>query len=40
MAYLFTLRVGSTGHADKMADQISDTLLSSYLAFDADIRLL
>ena len=39
MAYLFTSESVAAGHPDKMADQISDTLLDSYLAFDADSKV-
>ncbi len=34
MAYLFTSESVSEGHPDKVADQISDALLDSFLAFD------
>ena len=34
MAYLFTSESVSEGHPDKIADQISDTLLDNFLAFD------
>ena len=34
MSYLFTSESVSEGHPDKVADQISDTLVDHYLAFD------
>jgi S-adenosylmethionine synthetase len=34
MSYLFTSESVSEGHPDKIADQISDSLLDSFLAFD------
>ncbi|TXK73877.1 methionine adenosyltransferase [Mesonia sp. HuA40] len=34
MPYLFTSESVSEGHPDKIADQISDTLLDNFLAFD------
>lgn len=34
MSYLFTSESVSEGHPDKIADQISDALLDSFLAFD------
>lgn len=39
MAYLFTSESVSEGHPDKIADQISDTLLDNFLAFDADSKV-
>ena len=38
MPYLFTSESVSEGHPDKVADQISDTLLDHFLAFDIDSR--
>ncbi len=34
MSYLFTSESVSEGHPDKLADQISDAIIDSYLAFD------
>lgn len=34
MTYLFTSESVSEGHPDKVADQISDTILDNYIAFD------
>ncbi|MGO2357106.1 methionine adenosyltransferase [Mesonia sp.] len=39
MAYLFTSESVSEGHPDKIADQISDTLLDNFLAFDEDSKV-
>ena len=39
MAYLFTSESGSEGHPDKIADQISDTLLDNFLAFDEESKV-
>lgn len=39
MAYLFTSESVSEGHPDKIADQISDTLLDNFLAFDKDSKV-
>ena len=39
MSYLFTSESVSEGHPDKLADQISDTLLDQFLAFDPDSRV-
>lgn len=39
MAYLFTSESVSPGHPDKVADQISDALLDSYLAFDPNSKV-
>jgi S-adenosylmethionine synthetase len=38
MPYLFTSESVSEGHPDKVADQISDTLLDHFLAFDENSR--
>ena len=39
MAYLFTSESVSEGHPDKIADQISDTLLDYFLAFDQESKV-
>lgn len=39
MAYLFTSESVSEGHPDKIADQISDTLLDHFLAFDKESKV-
>ena len=39
MPYLFTSESVSEGHPDKIADQISDTLLDNFLAFDPESRV-
>lgn len=39
MAYLFTSESVSEGHPDKVADQISDTLLDHFLAFDSESKV-
>jgi len=39
MAYLFTSESVSEGHPDKIADQISDTLLDNFLAFDEQSKV-
>lgn len=39
MAYLFTSESVSEGHPDKVADQISDALLDSFLAFDPESKV-
>ncbi len=39
MPYLFTSESVSEGHPDKLADQISDTLIDHFLAFDKDSRV-
>lgn len=39
MAYLFTSESVSEGHPDKVADQISDTLLDYFLAFDEESKV-
>ncbi len=39
MAYLFTSESVSEGHPDKIADQISDTLLDNFLAFDDNSKV-
>jgi len=39
MPYLFTSESVSEGHPDKIADQISDALIDSYLAFDPNSKV-
>ncbi|MGB5263139.1 MAG: methionine adenosyltransferase [Lutimonas sp.] len=39
MSYLFTSESVSEGHPDKVADQISDSLLDAFLAFDPDAKV-
>ena len=39
MSYLFTSESVSEGHPDKVADQISDTLLDNFLAFDEESKV-
>ena len=39
MSYLFTSESVSEGHPDKVADQISDTLLDEFLARDPHSRV-
>lgn len=39
MAYLFTSESVSEGHPDKVADQISDSLLDNFLAFDPQSKV-
>jgi len=39
MSYLFTSESVSEGHPDKVADQISDALLDSFLAFDPESKV-
>lgn len=39
MAYLFTSESVSEGHPDKVADQISDSLLDHFLAFDPESKV-
>ncbi len=39
MSYLFTSESVSEGHPDKIADQISDALLDSFLAFDDNSKV-
>ncbi len=39
MSYLFTSESVSEGHPDKVADQISDALLDSFLAFDPQSKV-
>jgi|GEM_PF-4513327 len=40
MPYLFTSESVSEGHPDKIADQISDTLVDNFLAFDKNKSLV
>jgi S-adenosylmethionine synthetase len=39
MSYLFTSESVSEGHPDKVADQISDSLLDAFLAFDPNSKV-
>lgn len=39
MAYLFTSESVSEGHPDKIADQISDSLIDHFLAFDTNSKV-
>ncbi len=39
MSYLFTSESVSEGHPDKVADQISDSLLDEFLAYDANSKV-
>lgn len=39
MPYLFTSESVSEGHPDKVADQISDALIDSFLAYDANSKV-
>ena len=39
MPYLFTSESVSSGHPDKVADIISDTLLDYFLSFDSSSRV-
>ncbi|WP_457610623.1 methionine adenosyltransferase [Lutibacter sp.] len=39
MSYLFTSESVSEGHPDKVADQISDTLVDNFLAFDKNSKI-
>jgi len=39
MPYLFTSESVSEGHPDKIADQISDTLVDNFLAFDPNAKV-
>jgi len=39
MGYLFTSESVSEGHPDKVSDQISDALLDSFIAYDADSKV-
>ncbi len=39
MAYLFTSESVSEGHPDKVADQISDSLIDHFLAFDPEAKV-
>ena len=38
MAYYFTSESVSEGHPDKLADQISDSILDNFLAFDPQTK--
>ena len=39
MSYVFTSESVSEGHPDKLADQISDSIIDSYLAFDKNSKV-
>ena len=39
MSYLFTSESVSAGHPDKIADQISDSLLDQFLAYDPESKV-
>ena len=39
MAYYFTSESVSEGHPDKLADQISDSILDNFLAFDPQSKV-
>ena len=39
MSYLFTSESVAEGHPDKVADQISDTILDQFLAYDDTSRV-
>ncbi len=39
MSYLFTSESVSEGHPDKVADQISDSLIDNFLAFDKNAKV-
>ena len=39
MSYFFTSESVSEGHPDKVADQISDTILDYFLAFDKNSKV-
>lgn len=39
MSYLFTSESVSEGHPDKVADQISDSILDKFMAFDPDSKV-
>ena len=39
MAYLFTSESVSEGHPDKVSDQISDSLIDHFMAFDPDSKV-
>ena len=39
MSYLFTSESVSEGHPDKVADQISDSILDEFLAYDANSKV-
>ena len=39
MSYIFTSESVSEGHPDKLADQISDTIIDNYLAFDKNSKV-
>jgi len=39
MSYLFTSESVSEGHPDKIADQISDSILDNFIVFDSDAKV-
>ena len=39
MSYLFTSESVSEGHPDKVSDQISDSLVDHFLAFDSNSKI-
>ena len=39
MSYLFTSESVSEGHPDKMADQISDSILDNFIVFDPNAKV-
>ena len=39
MSYLFTSESVSEGHPDKVADQISDSIIDHFLAFDPQSKV-
>ena len=39
MSYLYTSESVSEGHPDKIADQISDAILDTFLASDPDAKV-
>ena len=39
MSYLFTSESVSEGHPDKIADQISDSILDNFIVFDPDAKV-
>ena len=39
MSYIFTSESVSEGHPDKVADQISDSIIDNYLAFDKNSKV-
>ena len=39
MSYLFTSESVSEGHPDKIADQISDSILDNFIVFDPEAKV-